>query len=300
MRPSPTRRASSSASRRSTASTRWAASRLRAARTKKPSSCRSWCAPRSATTTSIPARASAIRPTGYGLKHTLGESAGTQAFISVMKSDVIMVIGANPTDGHPVFASQMKRRLRQGAKLIVIDPRETGIVRSPHIAGGLPPAAASGHERRRDQRAGARHRDRRPDEGRLRRRALRARSRSRSGRRSSPRSATRPKPPKRITRRAGASRARCRAAVRDRRQRRDLLRPRRHRAQPGHDDGHGHREPRDGHRQSRPRRRGRESAARPEQRAGLVRHGLVPARVAGLPAHFRCPSRAISSTRSGA
>src|SRR5262249_3249446 len=56
-------------------------------------------------------------PTGYGLKHTIGESAGTQEFRSVMQSDVIMIIGANPADGHPVFASQMKRRLRQGAKL---------------------------------------------------------------------------------------------------------------------------------------------------------------------------------------
>src|SRR4029079_2350826 len=72
-------------------------------------------------------------PTGYGLKNTLGESAGTQAFDSVMHADVIMVVGANPTDGHPVFASQLKRRLRQGAKLIVIDPRETALVRSPHI-----------------------------------------------------------------------------------------------------------------------------------------------------------------------
>ncbi|PZN33757.1 MAG: formate dehydrogenase subunit alpha [Proteobacteria bacterium] len=72
-------------------------------------------------------------PTGYGLKHTLGESAGTQEFSSVMKADVIMVIGANPTEGHPVFGSQLKRRLRQGAKLIVVDPREIALVRSPHI-----------------------------------------------------------------------------------------------------------------------------------------------------------------------
>ncbi|HXZ60908.1 MAG TPA: formate dehydrogenase subunit alpha [Steroidobacteraceae bacterium] len=72
-------------------------------------------------------------PTGYGLKNTLGESAGTQAFDSVMKADLIMVIGANPTDGHPVFASQIKRRLRQGAKLIIADPRQIGLVRSPHI-----------------------------------------------------------------------------------------------------------------------------------------------------------------------
>ncbi|MFJ5370651.1 molybdopterin-dependent oxidoreductase, partial [Bosea sp. CER48] len=72
-------------------------------------------------------------PTGYGLKTTLGESAGTQTFRSVAKSDVIMVIGANPTDGHPVFGSRMKRRLRAGAKLIVVDPRQIDLVDSPHI-----------------------------------------------------------------------------------------------------------------------------------------------------------------------
>lgn len=73
-------------------------------------------------------------PTGYGLKQTFGESSGTQDFDSVMKADVIMVIGANPTDGHPVFSSQMKKRLRQGAKLIVIDPREIDLVKnSPHV-----------------------------------------------------------------------------------------------------------------------------------------------------------------------
>jgi formate dehydrogenase major subunit len=73
-------------------------------------------------------------PTGYGLKQTMGESAGTQDFDSVMKADVIFVIGANPTDGHPVFGSQMKRRLRQGAKLIVADPRTIDLVRTPHVA----------------------------------------------------------------------------------------------------------------------------------------------------------------------
>jgi formate dehydrogenase major subunit len=72
-------------------------------------------------------------PTGYGLKTTFGTSAGTQDFDSVEDTDVILLIGANPTDGHPVFASRMKRRLRQGAKLIVIDPRRTDIVRTPHI-----------------------------------------------------------------------------------------------------------------------------------------------------------------------
>ena len=72
-------------------------------------------------------------PTGYGLKQTFGTSAGTQDFKSVAHADVIVVIGANPTDAHPVFASRMKRRLRQGAKLIVIDPRRIDLVRTPHI-----------------------------------------------------------------------------------------------------------------------------------------------------------------------
>src|SRR5580698_7252580 len=72
-------------------------------------------------------------PTGYGLKNTMGESAGTQEFASVMKADAIILVGANPTEGHPVFASQMKRRLREGAKLIVVDPRQIALVRTPHI-----------------------------------------------------------------------------------------------------------------------------------------------------------------------
>ncbi|MEJ8795127.1 formate dehydrogenase subunit alpha [Trinickia caryophylli] len=72
-------------------------------------------------------------PTGYGLKTTLGESAGTQTFASISKADVIMVIGANPTDGHPVFGSRLKRRVREGAKLIVADPRRIDIVDGPHV-----------------------------------------------------------------------------------------------------------------------------------------------------------------------
>ncbi len=72
-------------------------------------------------------------PTGYGLKVTMGESAGTQNFDSVMKSDVIVVIGANPTDAHPVFGSMMRRRLREGAQLIVADPRHIDLLKTPHL-----------------------------------------------------------------------------------------------------------------------------------------------------------------------
>ena len=76
-------------------------------------------------------------PTGFGLSQTYGTSAGTQDFDSIEQCDVMLVIGANPTDGHPVFASRMKRRLRAGAKLIVIDPRRIDLVRSPHVEAAM-------------------------------------------------------------------------------------------------------------------------------------------------------------------
>ncbi len=72
-------------------------------------------------------------PTGYGLRQTFGTSAGTQDFDSVDDVDVILLIGANPTDAHPVFGSRLKQRIRQGAKLIVADPRAIDLVRSPHV-----------------------------------------------------------------------------------------------------------------------------------------------------------------------
>ena len=72
-------------------------------------------------------------PTGYGLIQTFGTAAGTQNFDSIDRSDLILLIGANPTQGHPVFGSHMKRRLRQGAKLIIADPREIELVRTPHV-----------------------------------------------------------------------------------------------------------------------------------------------------------------------
>ncbi|MEI2779324.1 MAG: formate dehydrogenase subunit alpha [Tetrasphaera sp.] len=72
-------------------------------------------------------------PTGYGLNQTFGTSAGTQDFASVEAADVMLLIGANPTDAHPVFASRMKKRLRAGAQIIVADPRRIDLVRSPHI-----------------------------------------------------------------------------------------------------------------------------------------------------------------------
>ena len=193
-RPSPTPPASSSASRPSTAATRSAASPPRAAPTRKPTSCRSWCAPASATTTSIPARACATRPTGYGLKKTLGESAGTQNFDSVMKADVIIVIGANP-DRRP-------SGVRLADEAAAARGREADRRRSaPHRPGAhaarrgrLSPAAAARHQRRADQR---RSRTSSSPRAWSRRTSCASAARptpSRSGARSSPRRAIRRRP----------------------------------------------------------------------------------------------------------
>ena len=92
-------------------------------------------------------------PTGFGLNSAFGTSAGTQDFKSVEQADVILLIGANPTDAHPVFASRMKKRLRDGAKLIVVDPRRIDLVRSAHVEAQQLPAAPPRHQRGHRQRA---------------------------------------------------------------------------------------------------------------------------------------------------
>ncbi len=76
-------------------------------------------------------------PTGYGLKTTLGTSAGTQDFASVDATDMMLLIGANPTDAHPVFASRMKRAIRNGAGIIVCDPRRIDLVDAPHVKASI-------------------------------------------------------------------------------------------------------------------------------------------------------------------
>ena len=238
-------------------------------------------------------------PTGFGLANTYGTSAGTQDFKSVDKSDVIIVIGANPTDAHPVFASRLKKRLRAGARLIVIDPRRIDLVRSPHIEAdhhlALRPGTnvavltAMAHvvvtEGLVDEAFVARalRQGRFRILGALRRRgAPFARSDSRGDRHRS------------------RSAARGGAALCDRRERRDLLWPRRHRARAGLDCGHGDCQSRHGDRQHRPRGRRGQSSPRPEQRAGFLRHGLVPARVFWLPPRLRRCDAGRCSSASGA
>ena len=57
------------------------------------------------------------------LLETIGSGAVTAPFYEVEHSDVIIVIGANPTENHPVAATFFKNAAKKGSKLIVMDPR---------------------------------------------------------------------------------------------------------------------------------------------------------------------------------
>ncbi|MGF1626124.1 MAG: formate dehydrogenase subunit alpha [Alphaproteobacteria bacterium] len=63
------------------------------------------------------------------LMETIGSGAVTAPFWECMNSDVIFVIGANPTVNHPVAATYIKQAAKQGAELIVADPRGQGLSR---------------------------------------------------------------------------------------------------------------------------------------------------------------------------
>ncbi len=64
-----------------------------------------------------------------GMMETLGASAATNSIEDIDRAKLIMVIGANPTESHPVVGARIKRALRQGVPLIVIDPRRTELAR---------------------------------------------------------------------------------------------------------------------------------------------------------------------------
>jgi formate dehydrogenase major subunit len=63
------------------------------------------------------------------LMETIGSGAVTAPFTAVADSDVIIVIGANPTENHPVAATYFKQAARRGATLIVMDPRGQALAR---------------------------------------------------------------------------------------------------------------------------------------------------------------------------
>ncbi len=62
----------------------------------------------------------------------IGSGAVSNPVMDVNKAEVVIIIGANPTVNHPVAATWIKNAIRNGTKLIVCDPRRTGLARVTH------------------------------------------------------------------------------------------------------------------------------------------------------------------------
>lgn len=68
-------------------------------------------------------------PTALGLQRSFGTGAATNSIEDIKIADAIMIIGANPTDGHPVTGAKLKQHALKGKTTIVIDPRRTEIAK---------------------------------------------------------------------------------------------------------------------------------------------------------------------------
>ena len=64
-----------------------------------------------------------------GMMDTIGASAATNSIQELDLAKLILVVGANPTESHPVVGARIKQAVRRGAALIVIDPRRTELAR---------------------------------------------------------------------------------------------------------------------------------------------------------------------------
>ena len=80
-------------------------------------------------------------PSAFALGQALGTGAGTNSFQDVHASDVLMIVGANPTEAHPVFGARIKRSVLSGCKLIILDPRNTELARLADVHLPLRPGS---------------------------------------------------------------------------------------------------------------------------------------------------------------
>jgi len=72
-------------------------------------------------------------PSVAGLAESFGSGAMSNSTVEISYCKVLFLIGANPTEAHPIFGLEMKRALRSGAKLIVCDPRQTWLAKRADI-----------------------------------------------------------------------------------------------------------------------------------------------------------------------
>lgn len=68
-----------------------------------------------------------------GLATVFGSGAMTNSIPEIQNHDVIFVIGSNTTETHPIIGLKIKKAVRQGAELIVADPRKIDLVRFSHL-----------------------------------------------------------------------------------------------------------------------------------------------------------------------
>ncbi|WP_404808449.1 formate dehydrogenase subunit alpha [Methanobrevibacter smithii] len=64
-------------------------------------------------------------PTVAGLATTFGSGAMTNGFDSIKEADYIFCIGSNNMEAHPLFGRKLIQAQKNGAKLVVLDPRYT-------------------------------------------------------------------------------------------------------------------------------------------------------------------------------
>ncbi|HVK54801.1 MAG TPA: formate dehydrogenase subunit alpha [Burkholderiales bacterium] len=69
------------------------------------------------------------QPSAVALKRMLGTGAATNSFDDIERAATIMLCGCNPTENHPIVGARIKQAVLAGAKLIVVDPRRTELVR---------------------------------------------------------------------------------------------------------------------------------------------------------------------------
>lgn len=68
-----------------------------------------------------------------GLAAVFGSGAMSNSVAEIERTNAMFVIGSNTTENHPVFALRMKKAVRNGAKLIVADPRKIPLVKFAHL-----------------------------------------------------------------------------------------------------------------------------------------------------------------------
>jgi formate dehydrogenase major subunit len=207
-------------------------------------------------------------PTALGMQKTFGTGAATNSIDDLKDTHTIMVIGANPTDAHPVTGAKIKQQIMKGKTLIVIDPRRTELARYAKYHLQLKPGTNVAllnmmmHYIVKEGWVKKEFIDKRTEGWEdFKQEVLGvdiAAMERETGVRSRPR-------------------ARSRQGLRDQSRRDELPRSGRYRALPGHLHRDADRRPGDDDRQHRSPRRGREPAARTEQRAGRGRHGLPTA-----------------------